>query len=51
MKYTARECRGLCSLWGPSPAEWRREKKKKKEAGNHNPHQRGFLYVLDDSND
>lgn len=23
----------------------------KKEAGNHDPHQRGFLYVLDDSND
>lgn len=28
-----------------------REGGEKKEAGNQDPHQRGFLYVLEDSND
>lgn len=41
---------GLCSQWGPNPAEPRRGGEKK-EAGNQDPHQRGFLYVLEDSND
>lgn len=37
----AGECRGLCSQWGPNPAELEK-KKKKTEAGNQDLHQRVF---------